>query len=197
MSLVGRSRHDYKTQAREELWFELSHTVSSHYMFKLPPKDMCQVSSNFRGKRFRTALSISRNPALWREKENWKLRQAHTHATWYKLRSETIVPNLKQVTCSTALSDTTTCKAKVTASGLSFRFTFELETAGWHLSGEIHGQRTDVYLTNIRQEGLATQPFEDHWHTRAFTSLGPLGGKPVEHFQYVILFPLEAWDCHA
>lgn len=30
MSLVGRSRHDFKTQAREELWFELSHTLSSH-----------------------------------------------------------------------------------------------------------------------------------------------------------------------
>lgn len=27
MSLVGRSRHDYKTQAREELWFELSHSL--------------------------------------------------------------------------------------------------------------------------------------------------------------------------
>lgn len=29
MSLVGRSWHDYKTQAREELWFELSHSLSS------------------------------------------------------------------------------------------------------------------------------------------------------------------------
>lgn len=76
---------------------------------------------------------------------------------------------------------------------------FELETAGWHLSGEIHGQRTDVsvFQQHIRDKGLATQPFEDHWHTRAFTSLGPLGGKPVEQFQYVILLPLEAWDCHA
>lgn len=30
MSLVGRSRHDYKTQAREELWFELTLSFSSH-----------------------------------------------------------------------------------------------------------------------------------------------------------------------
>lgn len=29
MSLVGRSRHDFKTQAREELWFELSHFLLS------------------------------------------------------------------------------------------------------------------------------------------------------------------------
>lgn len=115
----------------------------------------------------------------------------------------TIVPNLKQVTCDTALSNTTACKAKVTTSSISFffpfSFMFELETAGWPLSGEIHGQRTDVcvFEQHIRDKGLATQPFEDHWHTRAFTSLGPLGGKPVEHFQYVILLPLEAWDCHA
>lgn len=30
MSLVGRSRHDYKTQAREELWFELTLSFSTH-----------------------------------------------------------------------------------------------------------------------------------------------------------------------
>lgn len=54
-----------------------------------------------------------------------------------------------------------------------------------------------VFQHRVRDKGLATQPFEDHWHTRAFTSLGPLGGKPVEHFQYVIHLPLEAWDCHA
>lgn len=73
----------------------------------------------------------------------------------------------------------------------------ELEPAGW--SGEIHGQRTDVsmFQQHLLNKGLATQPFEDHWHTRAFTSLGSLGGKPVEHFQYVILLPLQAWDCHA
>lgn len=68
-----------------------------------------------------------------------------------------------------------------------------------YLLGEIHGQRTDVcvFQQHIRDKGLATQPFEDHWHTRAFTSLGPLGGKPVEQIQYVLLLPLEAWDCHA
>lgn len=47
MSLVGRSRHDYKTQAREELWFELSHSLSpltrcSHY-----PLNTCARSHQF------------------------------------------------------------------------------------------------------------------------------------------------------
>lgn len=69
---------------------------------------------------FQTALSISRNPALWQERKTESLdRLTSTHAVWYKLRKVTIVPNLKQVTCNTALSDTTACKAKVTASSIS------------------------------------------------------------------------------
>ena len=69
MSLVGRSRHDCKTQAREELWFELSHSLfpltwCSHY-----PLHTCARSHQFSNTIFQIALSISRNPALWREKK--------------------------------------------------------------------------------------------------------------------------------
>lgn len=174
-------------------------TRCSHY-----PLNTCARSPQFSETWFQTALSIFKESSTLTGKENnWKLWQAHTHAMWYKLRKVTIVPNLKQVTCNTALSNTTACKAKVTASSISLFFFFFLNVwvgnswmafVRWNPWTE---NRCVRFSTTYQRQRLSHTAFEDHWHTRAFTSLGPLGGKPVEQFQYVILLPLEAWDCHA
>lgn len=93
-------------------------TRCSHY-----PLNTCARSPQFSETWFQTALSIFKESSTLTAKENnWKLWQAHTHAMWYKLWKVTIVPNLKQVTCNTALSNTTACKAKVTASSISLFF---------------------------------------------------------------------------
>lgn len=192
---LGRSRHDFKTQAREELWIELSlcvflRTTRSHY----PLKHMCQVSSIFWEKRSQTALSISRIQPFDVKGTQLELWQADTHATKCRLPAAALLFRLAAL----RRSNTTACKAELTASSVPrFKMLSWIQLDGICLVKSMDREQMCVFRQHIRDKGLATQPFEDHWHTSAFTSLGPLGGKPVEHFQYVLLLPLEAWDCHA
>lgn len=62
---------------------------------------------------------------MWKE-HNWGFRKAHKHPCYViqapkkKKKKITIVPNLKQVTCNTALSKKTACMTKVTTTSISF-----------------------------------------------------------------------------
>lgn len=154
-----------------------------------PLKHMCQVSINFQ-----TALSILRNPALWRER---KLKLTSIHAVIQAPMGKHLFQiSNKWFAVQRSLQNSMQGKINSIKHICLLRLSWKQPDGivGWDPWTE---NRCGIFQQHIRDKGLATQPFEDHWHTRAFTSLGPLGGKPVEHFQYVILLPLEAWDCHA
>lgn len=144
---LGRSRHDFKTQAREELWIELSlyvflRTTRSPLSFK----HMCQVSSIFWEKNVSTCSLHFRNPTFWHER-NWSFDKPtpvprNTDSQWQRFGFGPL-PYV-------ALTQQHARPNSQRQASPVFK-KFELDSAGWQLLGEIRGQRTGVHFNSISE----------------------------------------------
>lgn len=189
MSLVGRSRHDLKKQAREELELGIWYEVLLFLLFLCPTVSThVPVVTNWEVVNYpETALSIP-VPAF--------LKVLHLFATPMLLTSFTreTFQISKTTTCHTVLYNRHARHGNATKLGLSWN------RAGW-MAFRVNPRTENRYES---EQGLATQPSQDYWHTllsSAFhTSLRDWVAAS-RSLPIVLLPPLEAWTvmprpCH-